>query len=108
MKNINNAINFTKKDVFNANNGKAIKDLVGEKLTVTGMAFGTDVMQETGEERERVAIKTDKGIVTSVSDTVKKSLLDLAPIIEEDGKAIVIPEVRTSAKGREFIVLILE
>ena len=108
MKNINNAINFTKKDVFNANNGKAIKDLVGEKLTVTGMAFGTDVMQETGEEREMVAIKTDKGIVTSVSDTVKKSLLDLAPIIEEEGKATVTPEVRTSAKGREFIVLILE
>lgn len=108
MKNINNAINFSKKDIFNANNGKAIKDLVGEKLTVSGMAFATDIMQETGEEREMVAIKTDKGIVTSMSDTVKKSLLDLAPIIEEDGKAIVTPEVRTSAKGREFIVLILE
>lgn len=108
MKNINNAINFNKKDIFNANNGKAIKELVGEKLTVTGMAFGTDVMQETGEEREMVAIKTDKGIVTSVSDTVKNSLLDLAPIIEEDGKAVVTPEARTSAKGREYIVLILE
>lgn len=108
MKNISNAINFTKKDVFNANNGKVIKDLVGEKLVVTGMAFGTDVKQETGEETEMVAIKTDKGIVTSISDTVKKSLLDLAPIIEEEGNAVIIPEVRTSSKGREFIVLVLE
>lgn len=113
MKGITETINFTKKDVFNANNAISLKDVTGQILHVTGVAFGCDIMQETGEEKDIAVIKTSEGMFSTISATAIRAFHDLADMIADEipadaenwGGIAITAVKRESGKGREFVMI---
>lgn len=101
-------INFGTKDKFNALGASAsLQTLVGEEVNVEGLAFANDVNEETGEVTKVAYIKTSKGIVSTISDTVIRALSELTEFDEfvKGGSVTFNVLSRKSNNGRDFLVL---
>lgn len=86
-----------------------LKDVeTGTKITVDGWMFFTDVKESTGEEVEVMSIITpDKQVYSCQSATFKKSVRDIATIME--GKPFTIIKTDgTTNSGRKYINCILD
>ena len=99
--------NFTKKDEINAANTKALQAFAGNTVAVKGIALTKGVDNETGEVRDVCLLKTDDGIVSSISQTVLRMIPKVIEYVEEeDLEEVEIAVVQgVSKEGKEFIMI---
>lgn len=91
------------KDMFNASTALALKDKIGETLTVVGI-FTREKSGVDGIEGTVGYIKTDDAIYATVSGTTLEQFDALAELLEA-GPVVVRPVSRRSNAGREYFQL---
>ena len=94
---------ITAKDMFNSSSALALKDKVGEELTVVGI-FTRDKTGADGIEGLVGYVKTEDGIYATVSGTVIDQFEALAEMLE-DGPCKLRVVARKSNAGREYFQL---
>lgn len=100
--------NFSKKDVINAYTTKALQELKGQVIKVTGIALTEGLDNDTQEKRDVALFKTAEGdILSSISGTVIKMVPQVLDYVEEDDLDEVEIKVESgvSKEGNEFIIL---
>lgn len=100
--------NFSKKDVINAYTTKALQDLKGQVIKVTGIALTEGLDNDTNEKRDVALFKTVEGdILSSISGTVIRMVPDVMDYAEEEDLEVVEIKVESgvSKEGNEFIIL---
>ena len=94
---------ITAKDMFNSSSALALKDKVGEELTVVGI-FTREKTGMDGIEGLVGYVKTEDGIYATVSGTVIDQFEALAEMLEE-GPCKIKVVARKSNAGREYFQL---
>lgn len=103
---MNRTWNFTKKDVINADITKALQELKGTEVEITGIALTEGVDNETGEVRNVALFKSEEyGIISSISSTVMRMVPQIIDYVEEEDLSSVTIKVLSgvSKEGNEFI-----
>jgi hypothetical protein len=94
---------MTKKDIFNARNASLnVKDYIDEPLNITGCAVAEDNGKTVG-----YIVAKDIGVFGFTSDTIIKSLDELAEFIEE-GETIVRVKANESKSGKTYYTLVID
>ena len=94
---------ITAKDMFNSSSALALKDKVGEELTVVGI-FTREKTGMDGIEGLVGYVKTEDGIYATVSGTGIDQFEALAEMLEE-GPCKIKVVARKSNAGREYFQL---
>lgn len=100
--------NFSKKDEINADSTKALQELKGEVIKVTGIALTDGVDNQTGEVREVALLKTEEhGIVSTISKTVLRMVPKVIDYVEEEdlNEVEIRVESGISKDGNEFVMI---
>lgn len=105
-------IGFSMKEVINSESAtQTMSDVAGKTLKVTGILIGEKVDNE-GEKKTVAVMKTDAGLITTISPTVLNALDTIVNAYESAGALAeleqgitVIVNVKKSANKREFYTL---
>ena len=100
--------NFSKKDEINADSTKALQELKGQEIIVSGIALTEGVDNQTGEVREVALLKTEEyGIVSTISKTVLRTIPKVIDYVEEENLETVEIRVESgkSKEGNEFVMI---
>lgn len=109
---VNSTKNFTKIDMLNARNGKALRDIDGEMISVKKMAV-LEVQEEDDDVKAvGVIVTNDNEVYTCISSGAIAMITDSIVILEEDDLNLSFKvEARLSknktedGEQREFIAL---
>lgn len=106
-----NAVNVSKKDIFNAKSGsKSVKEVLGTELTVTGcfVQENEGIRKGTNDPCDIGYICTDAGVVGFSSETCLKTMDAFADYLAEainDGETVKIMFKENEGKNGEFYTI---
>lgn len=106
-----NAVNVSKKDIFNAKSGsKSVKEVLGTELTVTGcfVQENEGIRKGTNDPCDIGYISTDAGVVGFSSETCLKAMDAFADYLAEainDGEEVKIMFKENEGKNGEFYTI---
>lgn len=97
--------NFSKVDMMNSRNGKALKDVKLDMISVEKL--GVLHVDDDDDPRDvGVIITTDGDCLTCISSNAIEMITDCISLIDDDGETIGFTmDVRKSKQDREFIAL---